>query len=156
VYLTSLPQELHFQFVIKPVAFALKTDEADARPVSNFFVQAASNGQCTPCFRKRLYAHDWSSGQICHQIFEGVLLYGYDAQMRMSLSSSPSLRIATNLSRTCLFVRFSEMWTHESVALFLDRFPYFRIKPLRIFLHDCFFQCTTSATVMSSYKLRKH
>jgi len=48
VYLTSLPQELRFQFVIELVAYALKTDEADARLVSNFFVQAASNGQCTP------------------------------------------------------------------------------------------------------------
>jgi translation initiation factor 4G len=48
VYLTSLPQELRFRFVIKLVAYALKTDEADARLVSNFFVQATSNGQCTP------------------------------------------------------------------------------------------------------------
>jgi translation initiation factor 4G len=48
VYFIDLPKEHRFRFVEKLIAHALSVNyEADARLVSYFFAQAASNGQCT-------------------------------------------------------------------------------------------------------------
>ena len=79
IYLTSLLQELRFRFVIKLVAYALKTDEADARLVSNLFVQAASNGQCAPYVFEKGFMP--MAGRLDKYAFNFLKAYYYMAMM---------------------------------------------------------------------------